>query len=217
MLSLPESYQSTLQTITASECVAKLSGSQSQGMKADDLIAFIIEEAQHRVINEDCTKNAESALAACVKRSGNYKGKMKEKNQSDVTCGNCKKSGHLDADCYAKGSGKAGQTPWMKKTEKRPDAIVVAADDEEGALFAFTCMSDYTAMAQKLDISKSRLEMCIDSGVSKDCCPDHTKFTNYKSVKRDITTADGRRLTVIRMGDLHLDLPNGLEKTSIVF
>ena len=47
MLFLPELYQSTLQTITASKCVAKLSGSQSQGMKANNLIAFIIEEAQH--------------------------------------------------------------------------------------------------------------------------------------------------------------------------
>ena len=103
----------------------------------------------------------------------------------------------------------------MKRTEKRPDAVVVAADNEEGALFAFTCTSDYAAMAQKLDIPKSRLGMCIDSGVSKDYCPDHTKY--YKPVKRDITTADGRMLTAIGMGDLHLDLPNGSEKTSIIF
>ena len=108
MLSLPESYRSTLQTITASEHVANLSGGQSHGMKANDLIAFIIKEAQHRVINKDRTKNAESALAACVKRSGNYKGKTKEKNQSDITCRNCKKPRHSDADCYAKGGGKEG-------------------------------------------------------------------------------------------------------------
>ena len=196
--------------------MAKLSGSQSQGMKANDLIAFIIEEAQHRVINEDCTKNAESALAAYAKRSGNYKAKIREKNQSDVMCRNCKKSGHLDANCYAKGGGKERQAPWMKKTEKRPDAVV-AADDEEGALFAFICTSDYAAMAQKLDIPKSRLGMCINSGASKDCCPNHTKFANYKPVKRDITTTDGRMLTVIGMGDSHLDLPNRSEKTSIVF
>ena len=217
MLSLPESYRSTLQTITASECVAKLSGGQSHGMQANDLIAFIIKEAQHRVINKDHTKNAESALAAHVKILGNYKGKTKEKNQLDVTCGNCKKPRHSDADCYAKGGGKEGQVPWMKKTEKKPNAVVIAADDKEGALFAFTCTSDYTAMAQKLDILKSRLGMCIDSEASKDHCPDCTKFANYKSVKQDITTADGRMLTAIRMGDLHLDLPNGSEKTSIIF
>ena len=45
--SLPESYRPTLQMITASERVSKLSGMQSSAMKADDLIAFIIEEVQH--------------------------------------------------------------------------------------------------------------------------------------------------------------------------
>ena len=42
MSSLPESYCPTLQTITASEQVSKLTGLQSNAMKADDLIAFII-------------------------------------------------------------------------------------------------------------------------------------------------------------------------------
>ena len=50
-------------------------------------------------------------------------------------------------NCYAKGSGKEGQAPWMKKTDKRPDAVVGAVDNKEGALFAFTCTSDYAAMA----------------------------------------------------------------------
>ena len=49
MSSLPESYQPTLQTITTSERANKLSGSQLTTIKADDLIAFIIEEAQHQV------------------------------------------------------------------------------------------------------------------------------------------------------------------------
>ena len=64
MSSLPESYRPTLQMITASECASKLSGMQSNTIKADNLIAFIIEEAQHCVINNDRMKSAESALAA---------------------------------------------------------------------------------------------------------------------------------------------------------
>ena len=67
MSSLPESYRPTLQTITASERANKLSGSQSTTIKADNLIAFIIEEAQHRVINNERTKAAESALAVHTK------------------------------------------------------------------------------------------------------------------------------------------------------
>ena len=145
-------------------------------------IAFIIEEAQHRVITDDCTKNVESALAACTKKSGKYKGENKDKMQSDISCRNCKKPGHLDTECYAEGGKKEGQAPWMKKSDKKPEAVIVAADDKEGALFAFTCTFDYAAMVETLDVPKSRLGTCIDNGASKDYCPDCTKFTNYKSI-----------------------------------
>jgi gag-polypeptide of LTR copia-type len=64
MSSLPESYRPLIQTITVAERANRLSGMQSNTMLADDLIAFIIEEAQHQVINNECTKNAESTLAA---------------------------------------------------------------------------------------------------------------------------------------------------------
>ena len=104
--SLPESYRPTLQTITAVEKVNKLSGLQSHAMKADDLIAFIIEEAQHRVINDNCTKSAESALAACTKKPAKPKGKKKAKAKSDKVCENCDRPRHGKPYCYLKGGGK---------------------------------------------------------------------------------------------------------------
>src|ERR1700684_317074 len=58
MSSLPESYRPSLQMITAAERVNKLSGGQLSGMKADDLIAFLIEEAQHCLINDQRGKTA---------------------------------------------------------------------------------------------------------------------------------------------------------------
>ena len=137
--------------------------------------------------------------------------------QSNITYKNCKKPGHLDTNCYAKGGRKESQALWIKKSDKKPEAVVVAADDKEGALNAFTCTSNYAAMAQILDVSKSRLETCMDSGASKDYWPDCTKFTNYKSVQRNITTANERTLNATGIGDLYLDLPNRSEKTSIVF
>ena len=94
MSSLPESYRPTLQTITASEQASKLSGMQLRAMKADDLIAFIIEEAQHHVINDDHTKSAESALAAQTKNNERSKGKKK------IMCKNCGRSGHRKTGCY---------------------------------------------------------------------------------------------------------------------
>ena len=56
MSSLPESYWPTLQTITASKQVSKLSGLKSNAMKADNLIAFILKEAQQHIINDEHTK-----------------------------------------------------------------------------------------------------------------------------------------------------------------
>jgi exopolyphosphatase/pppGpp-phosphohydrolase len=161
---LPESYWPTLQTITASEQMSKLSGSQANSMKAGDLIAFIIEEAQHRVINDDCTKNAESALAACTKNTGKPMDKKEEKGQSDETCKNCDRPGHSKPDCWFKGGGKEGQAPWIKKSSKKPETVVVAVDDKEGDLFAFTCTLDYTAATEKINVLKTKMGTGIHRG-----------------------------------------------------
>jgi hypothetical protein len=80
-------------------------------MSADNLITFIIEEAQHWVINNECIKNVESMLAACIKKPGKPNRKRKDKTQLAVTCENCKKPGHAKLDCYSIGSRKEGQGP----------------------------------------------------------------------------------------------------------
>ena len=123
MTSLPESYCPTLQMITAAEWASKLSGSQFQQMKLDDLIAFITEEAQHCVINNKRSKNAELALVAHAKKARKGKvGKKKKQDKSsksdsdsEETCG---KSRHGRPDYFLKGGGKEGQAPWQKKSKK---------------------------------------------------------------------------------------------------
>ena len=86
-------------------------------MKPNDLIAFIIEEAQHHVISDERSKNAESALAAHTKKGGKGKpGKRKKHDKSskddfEEVCDNCKKPGHGKPDCWSKGGGKEGQGP----------------------------------------------------------------------------------------------------------
>ena len=111
---------------------------QSRAMKADDLIVFIIEEAQHCVINDNHTKSAELALAAWTKNNERSKGKT---------------------DCYQKGGNKEGQAPWQQKPDKgkESDTAVVGADDDKNDMFAFTCLSDYADVANSLDILRSRL------------------------------------------------------------
>lgn len=220
MSSLPESYRPTLQMITAAERASKLSGVQANAMKADNLIAFIIEEAQHRVINDERTKSAESALAARTKKPGKSKGKKKDKAKPDVSCENCERPGHTKADCYSKGGGKEGQGPRQKKAAKAKEvetAVVAADDNDENKLFAFTCTSDHATIADDLDIPKSKLGTCMDSGASRDFCPDRTKFLNYRTIRRKITMASGSTLDAVGMGDLQIELPNGNKKTKVTF
>jgi hypothetical protein len=79
------------------------------------------------------------------------------------------------------------------------------------------CLSDYAAVANELNIPKSKLGTCIDSGATHDYCPDCSKFSNYWSIERKITTANGQSLSTIGIGDLHVKLPNGSQKTKITF
>src|SRR6201996_1550381 len=107
MSSLPESYRLTLQTITAAERASSLTSTSPQKMKVSDLINFLIEEASHRVINDERSKNSNHALMASGKKGG--KGKQKKKkdgtkektDESEITCYNCNKPGHKQFECWA--------------------------------------------------------------------------------------------------------------------
>lgn len=104
------------------------------------------------------------------------KEKLKPKSKSNVTCENCTKEGHTTENCWAKGGRKEGQWPNRrtsskkdKKEDKKTKSATVA-DNEE--LFAFTCTPNYSAMAQTMEILKSRLGAIVDSGASHHFCPD---------------------------------------------
>jgi len=125
-------------------------------MKASDLIAFLIEEAQHHVINDERSKNSDHALVANGKKGGKGKPNWKKggdkgkKGDSEVLCYNCEKPGHKKADCWAKGGGKEGQGPGQKKSAKTKTATVAVADNDINEMFAFTCTSDYAHVAETL-------------------------------------------------------------------
>ena len=74
----------------------------SRAMKPDNLITFITEEAQHHIINDEHTKNMESALAALGKKQRIGKqcsNRGKEKSKPSAICKNCKITGHTKANC----------------------------------------------------------------------------------------------------------------------
>jgi len=213
MTSLPESYQPTLQTITAAERANLALGKSSKVMKADDLIAFLIEEAQHCVIIEERARVAESALAAHARRrSGRGKPKEVSKSESEDTCKNCERPGHTKFDCWSKGGGKEGQGPKQKKAKGKEKESAAIADDNDEQMFAFTCTSDCSNTARTHATPKSQLQDHVDSATSQYYHPNHSKFQNYHQTTREhITTVDGQHLKAVGVGDMYIRLPNGSE------
>ena len=94
--------------------------------------------------------------------------------------------------------------------------VVVADDNQRDDLFAFTCMSNYVAVAKMLNVPRSKLGTCMDSGALKHYCPDWSKFMDYKSIECEITTANGGTLKTAGMGNLHIELPNGSGKMKTI-
>ena len=67
----------------------------------------------------------------------------------------------------------------------------------------FTCTSDYVEVANTLNIPKSQLGACIDSGTSQHYSPDHDMFINYCPISNTtITAADSHKLKALIKGDV---------------
>ena len=155
---------------------------------------------------------SKQALAAQGKKRGRgkpnwAKGDNKALNaDAGVICHNCKKPGHNSkVNCWYKGGRKEGQGLRRKKSKKGETATILeAADDDDKELFAFTCTSNFANIAEALQVLKSWLGTCIDSGASQVYSPNHSKFTDHKSIDCGITTADGRQLKAISMGNIVL-------------
>ena len=90
-------------------------------MSPPNLIVFLIHEAEHCFINDDCTKATELALIALGKRgkrSGARKGKSKQKSNCNTQCENCGKKCHIKVDYWMLGGGKDDQHPKPKNPSK---------------------------------------------------------------------------------------------------
>ena len=118
-----------------------------------------------------------------------------------------------------KWGGKEGQGPKQKKGKgkKSEMATITAVDNDDKELFAFTCMSNFANVAEALQVPKSQLGTCTNSGASRVYSPDSSKFTNYKSINHSITMADSRQFKAVGMGDLKIDMLNGSKTTMMMF
>ena len=79
----------------------------------------------------------------------------------------------------------------IKEKERKPTpktAVAAAANDKDNKLFAFACTSDFANVAEALQIPKSWLGMCIDSGASRVYSP--VNHQDLRGTVRESTVHD---------------------------
>ena len=65
-------------------------------------------------------------------------------------------------------------------------AVEVTSNADE--IFTFTCMSDYIEVTNTLNVPKSQLGACINSGTSQHYSPDRDAFINYCPINNTTIT-----------------------------
>ena len=218
MGSLPPSYASMLQAITAS---AEISGT---AVTPIIVIKLATDEYDRRSIQSN--KTQDEAFATESQKKKGFKGKRR-----NVECENCHKTGHTKAECWAKGGGNEGGAPWRKnkkagdkdkksgdKTssataeEQTPDLEVWAAIDE---IEEDDATPPITVMTAENPI-KGQNEL-YDTGASRHMSPLRKQFTNYREIKaRSVVTANDGTFHAIGMGDLEIDVYNGTKSTRVL-
>src|ERR1700678_195681 len=136
--SLPSIYDPTLSSILAA---AKLS---KTALNPDTVISLITDDHDRRAVKRKGRKDEKDE--AYYAGEGSNGGKRDRKTSKEGY--NCKKKGHLKADCWAKGGGKEGQGPKGKKAgegkgekgagesggeerEKEGEGVWAVADEDE--------------------------------------------------------------------------------------
>jgi hypothetical protein len=104
--SLPEKFRPLLTTIAAA---SRITG---HPISSDMLIQEIYETADESTVHTNADAAAEQTAMAASFGKGKRRGARGDKK--DLKCDNCDRTGHIKRDCWSKGGGKEGQSPWTK-------------------------------------------------------------------------------------------------------
>jgi len=212
---LPPSYKTVLKAVLRS---AKTVG---KTLTSAELIAHITEEYDEA--HPDQT--AESSNAALFTRSGRHDSGRRDnrkydkskrpppKGNSRTKCWNCQKTGHRQADCWAKGGRKEGQGP----KQRCKTANVAAETKEESTTASPPAEHAFVSAFRVSAIEKVQRNVVVDTGASKHFSPYKEQFENYRTISSvPVLTADGHSFAAIGRGDLKIKLPNGTTGTTPV-
>ena len=166
LASLPPTYDAVMNALTTSleEC--------GRTMDPHSLIRIL--EAQYK----------KRKTAIVTQEDQAFMGTSTSTDKKQLICTNCKKSGHIIENCWAKGGGKEGQAPWQKKRKKakpkkkkkgkaKANATEeVTSSDEDDEPIAFTNF-DCATLPQATEI--------LDTGVSSHMTPHLNLLQEYKN------------------------------------
>jgi transposase InsO family protein len=180
----------------------------------DRLIELLGQEADRRSLRDGSAKKKESnevALATSSDSTG-----TKKKDKSKVKCFNCKRTGHYQRDCFAKGGGKEGQWP-KRKGEKTEKAATAKSDDEEDG-WATILDGDSPSKGNRTAPADVRDDVEIyDSGASRHMSPYRSKFINFSEIPpKKIRTADRHTFLATGKGDMYIMVPKGKTETKVL-
>ena len=157
---------------------------------------------------------------------------QKKSKKRDVECFNCKKKGHVRANCWAKGGGKEGQGPKSKKKcgglkegGAKSDAATGAeqAGGQEPDIKAWATIEETekgeetpqvpTMAADETGGTEAEL---YDSGASRHMCPIRERFVTYHEIPaRPITAANNCIFYAVGVRDLDVQVPNSASSTKV--
>ena len=130
MASLPRSWDGYIGSMRG------MMSLREEPVKPRDFMTHVIEEFERRTLTNAKRGTKEKSNDFALTTSAD------DKNRKKVECFNCKKKGHRKADCWAKGGGKEGEGPKLKKKGKEvtKETAKVALDNEDGVWMA--CLED---------------------------------------------------------------------------
>src|SRR6266702_238326 len=203
--SLPTAYDATT---SAMSTTASLTNTD---LTPNTVIWLVTNEYNQRVLKNGRSKEPQDeALAADASQKG--KGKPKK----DIECFNCKKCGHMKADCWAKGGGKEGQGLKRKHQEGTATADQQAQQDIK-AWAAIKQISDQDKDQSNFICKPWTESELYDSGALCHMSPFCHQFVSYRPITPcPIMAADKRLFFANGVGDLWIRVPNGKSFTPVI-
>src|SRR5712671_8007599 len=207
--SLPPSYDKLIESFTTTADMNKTD------ITPDLVYKRVCDAYDKRLLRQETSGNGQDeSFTASTQKS---------KSKKDIECYNCRKKGHIKADCWAKGGGKEGQGPRQRQGSMQANAAAVSEkpEDESWAIIEVINDEDNTMAATTTTTTtrtndQSHTEL-YDSGASRHMTPHRDKFVTYQRIgPRPIVAADKGVFYAIGKGDMCIQVPNGQKTTEVL-